>query len=98
MLQLFGLSLPSAQPVGRDEAQLLAERIGAAAASVEQSKRAAVAATVRRDAQQYLDARRAGQLRFAPGAGRACDAGAWALMRLTVDAPAVLPTPTLLVA
>ena len=98
MLELFGLSLSSVQPVGRDEAHLLAERIGAAAASVQQGKRAAVAAAVRRDAQQYLDARRTGRLRFTPGAGRACDQGAWALMRLTVDAPAVLPAPTLLVA
>ena len=98
MLNLFGLSLPAAAPLGRDEANLLAERIGAAAATVQQGAKAAVAASVRRDAQQYLDARRAGQLRFAPGAGRACDAGAWALMRLTVDAPAVLPMPTLLVA
>ncbi|GLC28382.1 hypothetical protein [Roseisolibacter agri] len=98
MLNVFGLSLPAAAPLGRDEANLLAERIGAAAASVQQGAKAAVSASVRRDAQQYLDARRAGQLRFAPGAGRACDAGAWALMRLTVDAPAVLPAATLLVA
>jgi hypothetical protein len=98
MLDLFGLTLPQGQPLDRDSAAMLAGQIGAAAQTVRQGAPAAVAARLRQDAQRYLAARRSGGLRFAAGAGRACDEGAWAVMRLTVDAPAVLPAPTLLVA
>lgn len=98
MLHLFGLSLPSGQPVDRDLATMLAGRMTAAATTLQRGARAAVAAELRGDAQRYLTARRTGGLRFAPGAGRACDEGAFALMRLTVDAPPVLPVPALLVA
>jgi len=98
MLDLFGLTLPEGQPLDRDSATMLAGQIGAAAQTVRQGASTAVAARLRRDAQRYLAARRSGGLRFAAGAGRACDEGAWALMRLTVDAPATLPAPTLLVA
>ena len=52
-----------------------------------------VAADLRREARAYLTARRRGELRFdgqAIGAARSCDEGAHALMRLTLDAPAVL--------
>jgi hypothetical protein len=98
VLHLFGLSLPSGQPVDRDTASLLAGRITAVASTVKQGASAAVSAEVRRDAQDYLAARRSGGLRFAPGAGRQCDQGAFALMRMTVDAPPVRGTPVLLVA
>ncbi|MDF1504631.1 hypothetical protein [Roseisolibacter sp. H3M3-2] len=98
MIDLFGLTLPEGQPIDRDSATLLAGQIGAAAQTVRQGASAAVAARLRQDAQRYLAARRAGGLRFAAGAGRACDEGAWQVMRLTVDAPALMPTPTLLVA
>jgi hypothetical protein len=98
VLQLFGLSLPSGQPVDRDTATMLAGRITAVASTVKQGTSAAVAAEVRRDAQDYLAARRTGGLRFAPGAGRQCDEGAFALMRMTVDAPPVRVAPVLMVA
>ncbi|MGZ8376612.1 MAG: hypothetical protein ACXWZS_03040 [Gemmatirosa sp.] len=98
MYFLFGLSLPSGQPIDRELATLIAGRITTAATSLKQGGSAAVTAQVRGDAQRYLDARRSGAIRFAPGAGRACDEGAWALMRLTVDAPPVRATPALLVA
>ena len=99
MLQLFGIALPtSVQPVDRDVGTTLARRMAAAAGALQQNAPAALAASVRQDAQRYLAARRRGELRFAPGAGRACDDGALALMRLTVNAPPVARTPELLVA
>ena len=98
MLQLFGLTLPDTQPVDRELATMLAGRITAAAATVKTGARAAVAAEVRRDAQDYLTARRLGGLHFVPGAGRSCDQGALTLMRLTIDAPPIVPHPVLLVA
>jgi hypothetical protein len=98
MLSLFGLSLPSDQPMDRDTATLLAGRMTAVVSTVKKGTSAAVAAEVRRDAQTYLSARRTGGLRFAPGAGRTCDEGAFALMRLTVDAPPLKYVPELMVA
>ncbi len=89
---LFGLSLPSGQPIDRELATLIAGRITTASTSLKQGASAAVTAQIRGDAQRYLDARRSGAIRFTPGAGRACDEGAWTLMRLTVDAP---PVPTM---
>jgi hypothetical protein len=99
MLQLFGIALPpSVQPLARDVGTTLARRMAAAGAALQQDAPAALAASVRQDAQRYLDARRRGELRFAPGAGRACDDGALTLMRLTVNAPPVPRAAALLVA
>ncbi len=99
MLQLFGIALPpSAQPLARDVGAALAGRMAAAGAALRQDAPAALAASVRQDAQRYLAARRRGELRFAPGTGRACDDGALALMRLTVNAPPVPRAAELLVA
>ena len=99
MLQLFGIALPtSAQPVGREVGTTLAHRMAAAAGALQHDAPAALAASVRQDAQRYLAARRRGELRFAPGTGRACDDGALALMRLTVNAPPVPRPAELLVA
>ena len=99
MLQLFGITLPAtAQPVAREVSTTLAGRMAAAGAALQKNAPAALAASVRQDAQRYLAARRRGELRFAPGAGRACDNGALALMRLTVNAPPVPRTAELLVA
>jgi hypothetical protein len=99
MLHVFGLSMPTpTRDAGRDVAVALADRMTAAAATLQRGAPAAVAAGVRHDAQRYLAARRRGELRFAGGAGRACDEGALALMRLTVDAPAVVAVPAPMVA
>jgi hypothetical protein len=99
VLQLFGITLPaSAQPLARDLGTALAQRMAAAGAALQQDAPAALSASVREDAQRYLSARRDGVLRFAPGGGRACDDGALALMRLTVNAPPVRRRPELLVA
>jgi hypothetical protein len=99
MLQLFGIALPtSAQPVAREVGTELAGRMAAAGAALQRNAPAALSASVRQDAQRYLAARRRGELRFAPGASRACDDGASALMRLTVNAPPVPRAAELLVA
>ena len=99
MLNIFGLTIPTpSASADRDLATALAGQMRAAATALKAGAPAAVAAGVRHDAQRYLAARRAGQLRFAGGAGRACDEGALALMRLTVDAPAWRPVPEPLVA
>ena len=99
MLQLFGIALPTtAQPVAREVSTTLAGRMAAAGAALQKDAPAALAASVRQDAQRYLAARRRGELRFVPGAGRLCDDNALALMRLTVNAPPVPRTPELLVA
>ena len=99
MLQLFGMSLPtSARPVARDVSTLLAGRMAAAGNALQGNAPAALAASVRQDAQRYLAARRHGELRFAPGTGRTCDDNALALMRLTVNAPPVPRAAELLVA
>ena len=99
MLNIFGLTVPT--PTARAERELataLAGQMQAAAATLKAGAPAPVAAGVRYDAQRYLAARRAGELRFDGGSGRACDEGAWALMRLTVDAPAVRRVAEALVA
>jgi hypothetical protein len=87
MLNIFGLTLPT--PTSRAERELAAALAG---------QMQAAAADVRHDTQRYLAARRNGELRFDGGSGRACDEGALALMRLTVDAPAVRAMPQPLVA
>lgn len=92
MLQLFGLTLPeSTRPADRQVATVLADRMAAATTALRSGATAAVSAAVRQDAQRYLTARRRGALRLVGGAARDCDDRAWALMRLTVDAP---PSPT----
>ena len=99
MLHLFGIALPAtAQPVAREVSTALAGRMAAAAGVLQANAPAALAASVRQDAQRYLAARRRGELRFVPGTGRACDDGALALMRLTVNAPPVPRAAELLVA
>jgi len=99
MLQLFGIALPApAQPVAREVSTALAGRMAAAGAALQGDAPAALAASVRHDAQRYLTARRRGELRFAPGTGRACDNNALALMRLTLNAPPVSRRAELLVA
>jgi hypothetical protein len=93
MLHLFGIALPlTARPVARELGTTLAGRMAAVGAALQQDAPAALSASVRQDAQRYLAARRRGELRFAPGSGRACDDNALALMRLTVNAPP-LPRP-----
>jgi hypothetical protein len=99
MLDLFGLTLPTTTtPLDRELATVLAGRMAAAAAQLKGGAPGAVASAVRADAQRYLSARRRGELHFAGAGGRACDDGALALMRLTVDAPALAPRPLPLVA
>ena len=99
MLQLFGIALPtSAEPVAREVGTALAGRMAAASAALQQNAPAALAASVRQDAQRYLAARRRGELRLAPGSARACDDGAYTLMRLTVNAPPVPRAADVLVA
>ena len=99
MLQLFGIAVPTtAAPVARDLSTALAGRMLAVGEALQKGAPSALAASVRADAQRYLDARRNGELMFAPGTGRTCDANARALLRLTVDAPAVRRPADLLVA
>lgn len=97
MLHLFGLTIPeSPAPVERGVATTLAGRMAAAATTLQGDAPAALAASVRQDARRYLAARRGGALRFVGGAGRACDEGAHALLRLTLNAPpAPLPAERL---
>ena len=99
MLNIFGLTLPTpTASAERELASALAAQMQAAAAALKGGAPAAVAAHVRHDAQRYLAARRAGELRFVGGSGLPCDEGALALMRLTVNAPAVRAQPQPLVA
>ena len=88
MLQsFFGLTLPVTDfPIADEQAHALADRINAAALQVQGQAPAAFAAEARRDAEQYLAARRAG-LRLPSMLGRVCDEGARSLMRLTVSTP-----------
>ena len=91
MLQLFGLDLPATHGVAdRGFAVELATRMQAAVTALEGGAPVAVTASLRADAQRYLNLRRRGVLRLDGTARRACDEGAWALMRLTVDAPAIV--------
>lgn len=99
MVELFGVMLPAAPaPLDRDAANALADVITAAVENLRAGAPGALAASYRRDAQRYLAARRRGELRFAAGASRICDEGAWVLMRLTVDAPPVPRVPERMVA
>ena len=99
MLEVFGVMLPAAEaPLDREAASVLAGVMEAHVEALRAGAPGALAASLRRDAQRYLDARRRGTLRFAAAASRACDEGAWALMRLTVDAPPVPRGPERMVA
>jgi hypothetical protein len=100
MLQtIFGLTLPIHEfPLGGEQAQALADRIKAAALKVRGDTRAALAAELRRDAEQYLAARREHTLRLPFPLARACDEGARDVMRLTLNAPPMLRRAELLVA
>lgn len=100
MLQLFGIAVPTvtAAPVAPDVSTALAGRMLAAGQALQKGAPGALAASVRADARRYLDARRRGELLFAPGFGRTCDENARALLRLTVDAPAAPRPADLLVA
>ncbi len=76
----------------------LALRMAAATAAMQGKAPAALAASVRQDAQGYLAARRRGDLRLSPAAARRCDEAARGLLRLTLNAPPVPRGGELLVA
>jgi hypothetical protein len=98
---VFGLTLPlpSTRPLPPQLAVSLAERMTAAAAALSAGAPAALAASVRRDAQHYMGARRRGELRLPRVAvTRACDEAALTLLRLTADAPPLPRTGERLVA
>jgi hypothetical protein len=98
-MELFGLTLPDTPAVhDREVAATLALRMQAAAQALRSGGRAAAAASVRRDAREYLDARRRGVLAFPGAAARPCDEAARALLQITLDAPAMAPRAALLVA
>lgn len=98
---VFGIPLPvpAATPLSPALATRLAGRMAAAAATLQAGAPVAVATGARTDARRYLDARRAGALRLPSIAlARTCDEHAHALLRLTVDAPAIGARGELLVA
>jgi hypothetical protein len=99
MQTYFGLTLPDTDfPLPSEPARALAERITAAAASLQGEAPAALAAELRRDAERYLRARRARTLRLPAGVERTCDDAARAVMRLTVTTPPLPVRSELLVA
>lgn len=89
---LFGLPLPSThQPIPEAVARTLAQRLVAAANALSQDTPAARAATVRREAADYLAARRGGTLQIAGVLRGRCDDAARAILQRTLNAP---PMPT----
>ncbi len=88
---VFGLALPVTEPgrpIDPALARAVAERIAEAAHVVQQEETpAARASEVRGEAERYLAARRRGALHLPFAAQRACDEGARAVMRLTLNAP-----------
>lgn len=100
MMQVFGLTVPtSSRPADSELVTILAGRIAALVEDLKVEPPVALSMSVRRETRRYLDARRRGELRLPNGAAaRACDEGAFMLMRLTVDAPAVSAVPERLVA
>lgn len=88
----FGLPLPAAsQPISDTVARTLAHRLTAAANALSAETPAARAATVRREAEEYLSARRGGTLQIAGAMRGRCDDAARAIMQRTLNAP---PMPT----
>ena len=95
----FGLSVPVTDfPLPTDQAQALAERLTAATIQMQDEAPAALAADLRRDAEQFLADRRARRLRLPVAIGRTCDDSARQLMRLTVSTPPSVRRSELLVA
>lgn len=100
MHPVFGLSLPTFDVVSPLLASALAQRM----TEMEQALGAehvpaALAASVRQDAQRYLGARRRGELRLpSASATRVCDERARNLLQLTVDAPPIAAPAERLVA
>lgn len=89
---LFGLPLPTAsQPLPDAIARSLAQRLTAAANALTHETPAARAATVRREAQDYLTARRSGALQIVGAMRGRCDEAARAILQRTLHAP---PMPT----
>lgn len=89
---LFGLPLPAAdRPLPDAIARTLAQRLTAAANGLTAETPAARAATVRREAVEYLAARRSGTLQIAGAVRARCDDAARAIMQRTLHAP---PMPT----
>ncbi len=85
---LFGLPLPAAShPLPDAVARTLAGRLTAAANGLTQETPAARAATVRREAQDYLSARRSGTLQIVGAMRARCDDAARAILQRTLHAP-----------
>lgn len=89
---LFGLPLPAGHhPLPEAVARTLAQRLTAAANAMSMETPAARAATVRREAEEYLAARRGGTLQIAGVLRARCDEAARAILQRTLHAP---PMPT----
>lgn len=89
---VFGLPLPTTgQAIPDAVARTLAQRLTAAANSLAQDTPAARAATMRREAEDYLAARRSGVLQIVGAMRGRCDEAARAILQRTLYAP---PMPT----
>lgn len=85
---LFGLPLPSTdQPIPDAVARALSQRLIAAANALSHETPAARAATVRREAEDYLAARRGGTLQIVGALRGRCDEAARAILQRTLHAP-----------
>ena len=102
MQTLFGMTLPVSPTLSLDAGQTarLGRRMTEAVAVLrDDDAPVALVASLRQDAQRYLAARRDGTLRLAGfAATRSCDETARAVLRLTMNAPAVRPAAEPLVA
>ena len=96
----FGLTMPvSGAPIPPPMARALVKRVKAAIALLRQAEvPVAQAAELRRDAELYLELRRARSLRLPAWLESACDDDAHALMRLTANTPPMLRASERLVA
>ena len=89
---LFGVPLPVAdRPIPDTVARALAERLTATANALTQETPVARAATARREATDYLAARRGGSLQIVGAMRARCDDAARAILQRTLHAP---PLPT----
>lgn len=89
---LFGLPLPAANhPLPDAVARTLAQRLTAAANGLTDETPVARAATVRREAEDYLAARRGGTLQIIGAMRARCDDAARTILQRTLHAP---PMPT----